>query len=155
MMMCPKCGAEMPDNTCTCSNCGEVLTSISSNTHGGDSIILNMHHTGNITDNALLCMSYLGFLVIVPLMLCKNTELARFHINQGLVLFITELTYCALFLFTRWLLLAISLWLSVIVAVMAAAGIVFVVYAAMGIAGVIRGETRELPVIGSCKIIKY
>ena len=77
MMMCPKCGAEMPDNTCTCSNCGEVLTSISSNTHGGDSIILNMHHTGNITDNALLCMSYLGFLVIVPLMLCKNTELAR------------------------------------------------------------------------------
>ena len=95
MMMCPKCGAEMPDNTCTCSNCGEVLTSISSNTHGGDSIILNMHHTGNITDNALLCMSYLGFLVIVPLMLCKNTELARFHINQGLVLFITEL--CIIF----------------------------------------------------------
>lgn len=154
MMMCPKCGAKMPDDVGICSNCGEVLTSISSHTHGGDSMVLNMHHTCSITDNALLCMSYLGFLVIVPLMFCKNTKLARFHINQGLVLFITELVYGALFLFTRWLLLAISLWLSVIVAVMAVAGIVFIIYAAMGIAGVIRGETRELPVIGSCKIIK-
>ncbi|MCI6007972.1 zinc-ribbon domain-containing protein [Oscillospiraceae bacterium LCP25S3_E10] len=154
MMMCPKCGAKMPDDVGICSNCGEVLTSISSHIHGGDSMVLNMHHTSSITDNALLCMSYLGFLVIVPLMFCKNTKLARFHINQGLVLFITELAYGALFLFTRWLLLAISLWLSVIVAVMAVAGIVFIIYAAMGIAGVIRGETRELPVIGSCKIIK-
>jgi len=157
-MICPKCGAEVADGVYVCSNCGEEM---SYNSLGGDdysymnsSSVIGVQHNEIYCQKAMLCLSYVGFLVIIPFLFCKNTSETRFHINQGIVLLITELVYAICYLLLRLVLLAISMWLYVIVAVMAVASIVFVIYAIMGIVSVIKCENRELPVIGGCKILK-
>lgn len=58
------------------------------------------------------------------------------------MLLITEIIYAFAYLLIKSVLLAISMWLYVIVAVMAAASIVFAVYAIMGIVSVIKMKTR-------------
>ena len=35
-------------------------------------------------------LSYIGILVLVPILAAKDSQYARFHANQGLVLFITD-----------------------------------------------------------------
>ena len=38
----------------------------------------------------LAWLSYLGFLFLVPLLVYKDSPYAKFHVNQGIVLFIAE-----------------------------------------------------------------
>ena len=38
----------------------------------------------------LAWLSYLGFLFLVPLLVYKDSPYDKFHVNQGIVLFITE-----------------------------------------------------------------
>ena len=87
-------------------------------------------------------LAYLGFLVFIPIFAAKDSKFARFHANQGLILFLIEFI---LIWFTRvkvlgWLfnLLELVVWLLAIV------GIVYVV----------QGKAKELPVIGNWKILK-
>lgn len=159
MMVCPKCGAEIENGAYVCSNCGEEIncdTYVENNnyTYINNGGTLGVSHSIAYSQKAMLCLSYVGFLVIIPFLFCKNTSLTRFHINQGIMLLITEIIYAFAYLLIKSVLLAISMWLYVIVAVMAAASIVFAVYAIMGIVSVIKNEKRELPVIGSYAILK-
>ncbi|MBO4363977.1 MAG: hypothetical protein J5912_06325, partial [Clostridia bacterium] len=47
--------------------------------------------TQDINDNkGLTILAYIGPLVFIPMFVRKNSKFARFHCNQGLILFILE-----------------------------------------------------------------
>lgn len=94
-------------------------------------------------------LSYLGILVLISLAMGK-TSFAKFHANQGLVLFIIEVLGAAI--------LGIGLAIPVIRVVFAIVGGLFelicLCLAILGIVSAVNGETKELPVIGAVKLIK-
>ena len=45
------------------------------------------------SNKAMAVLSYLGILVLVPLLGAKNSPFARFHTNQGLILCIATILY--------------------------------------------------------------
>ena len=88
-------------------------------------------------------LAYIGILVLVPLFAAKDSPFARFHTNQGLLLLILHLI--------GWVLSFIPYigWV--------ACGIINVVCFVLFILGLInavRGDAKELPLIGKYRILK-
>lgn len=87
-------------------------------------------------------IAYLGILFIVPLLVAKDSKFARFHANQGLILFVclviaNVLSYIPIIKFFAWIV-----------------DIALLVLMIMGILNAAKGEAKELPVIGKYRFIK-
>jgi len=95
----------------------------------------------DIRSNKLMgILAYLGILVFIPLLVAKNSKFARFHVNQGLILFIC--------IVVSWIIGRFS------PAVAGVLDIVIFVLAIIGIFNVVKGVTKKLPLIGNFRIIQ-
>ncbi len=100
-------------------------------------------------------LAYLGILVLIPLFAAPGSRFARFHTNQGLVLFVAALIWGAFRTVVKWIFS--SVWWPVSSAVSWALNIltlIFVVYIVLGIIHAARGEAKRLPFIGRIRILK-
>jgi len=88
-------------------------------------------------------LAYIGILFIVPLLVAPKSKFAKFHANQGAVLFIAEAA-----LGFVWLIPVLG-W-----AVGFFGGIASFVFAIMGILNAANGKMEKLPLIGDIEIIK-
>lgn len=97
-------------------------------------------------------LSYIGILFIIPLFAAKESRFAKFHANQGLVVFLAQLILNVASATISALLAAIHLGaLAAIVAplislVSLALSVIGIIYAA-------QGKAKELPVIGKFHIL--
>ena len=106
----------------------------------------------DIKENKLMgILSYISFLVVIPLFGAKSSKWARFHANNGLILAITELGIWIFFgllgmIPNAGVILWIIGWIcSLVPLALSVFGIIFAA----------QGKARELPVIGGkIKIIK-
>ena len=99
-------------------------------------------------------LAYLSFLVFIPMFAAKESRFARFHANQGLVLFIIEAAYGILYAILSAIIFAISWRLLFLLTIISILCLVFVVLAVIGIINASKGEKKELPVIGKIRILK-
>ena len=100
-------------------------------------------------NGTIAVLAYLWVLVLIPILFAKRSTFARFHANQGLILLIIWIVVATLlYILSAPLVNFKLLWIDGIIN----AGLfVFVV---LGIVNVIRGEARELPIIGKYSILK-
>lgn len=141
-MYCPSCGAEVTTDAQMCPVCGapidpdiQQVQSVQNN-----SVSDEMDAQKN---KGMAVLSYIGLLFLIPLLAAKDSGFARFHVNQGLVLFLLEIL-CGV-------LMAIPV-LGWILGIVGYAGAL--VIGVIGILNAIRGEKKELPIIGKIQIIK-
>ena len=80
-------------------------------------------------NKVLALLSYLGVLVIIPLLLKKDSPFVQFHAKQGLVLLV------------GW----VISWFPVLGWIV---GIIVFVLSVMGIINVLDGEKKRLPIVG-------
>ena len=92
-------------------------------------------------NKVMAILAYLGILVFIPLFAAKESKFARFHTNQGLILFICSVV---IFVVGRIPGLATLAWLL---------NIAVAVFAIIGIINAAKGEAKELPLIGKFRII--
>ncbi len=140
MAICQKCGAQIPDGATTCPSCGAAIgTDVSAK-------IQNLNNTADYTsqmdpadveaNKVFAVLSYFWILWLIPLLAAKESKFARFHANQGLILFIASII-CGIVPILGWLL-----------------SIVVLVFAIMGIIAAAQGQAKDLPLIGKIKLIK-
>lgn len=100
-------------------------------------------------NKAMAILAYISWLVLIPLFLAKSSKFASYHANQGLVLAIIELI-C-------WIVLGILGGLPLLGwifrLVNGLLGIVFLIFSILGIVNVVNGRAKELPLIGSIKLL--
>ena len=94
------------------------------------------------SNKVMAVLAYLGILVLVPLLAAKESKFARFHTNQGLILLICSIVSFAIgkvpsIAFISWIL-----------------NIAILILAIIGIINAVKGETKELPLVGKFTIIK-
>lgn len=120
----------------------------------------NLTNTENLTsqfdaqdieaNKIMAILAYLSFLVLVPIFAAKESKFARFHVNQGLVLFIVEVIISALLGFLMGIpVVGIVAWIASGVLWLAA-----IVMSVLGILNAARGEAKRLPLIGHFEIFK-
>ncbi len=106
-------------------------------------------------------LAYMGPFVVVPLVFARESAFARFHANQGLLLFLLEFGLWSI----NWVLgflfmptLARSGFFNALAHLYGfAAGVIWAVFAIMALMGIlhaIAGVDDKLPVIGNFHIVK-
>ncbi len=106
-------------------------------------------------------LSYLGILFLIPLLAAKESLYARFHTNQGLVLFLAEMILAIAGRIISWILgtlinvvtLGLLGWVipTIINLIVVVISLIFVI---LGIVNACSGEPKKLPIIGSITLIK-
>lgn len=106
-------------------------------------------------DNKIMgILAYLGILVLVPILAAKESPFARFHANQGLLLFIAAFACSTVMWIITFILVIISPSLALISTILSLALLAIPVLAIIGIINAAKGEMKELPIIGKYRILK-
>ena len=180
MAFCTNCGKELNESDKFCPSCGKEVGA-QNNTYSapkGSNFSEKFNEYTNaedktyefdpmdISDNKVFALlSYIGILVLVPLIAAPKSKFARFHANQGLVLLIGEEAYTTvrgvllgvlklvrhITLFGGVLFSPVYWAVNIITGVLSLA---FLVFAIIGIIDAAQGKAKELPVISKFKIIQ-
>ena len=105
----------------------------------------------DIQDNKIMAvLAYLSWLVLIPLFAAKDSKFARFHCNQGLVLAICEIVVSIVL----GILSAIPFLGFIFSIILALFSLVCFIFSILGIINAVNGRAKELPLIGSYKLLK-
>ena len=108
----------------------------------------------DINNNKIMAiLAYIIFLV--PLFAAKDSKFARFHTNQGLVLFICDIVVMIVLGIVTAIIAFIPFVGPILSGIIwAVIPIVLLVFAILGIVNAVQGKAKELPIIGKFKILK-
>lgn len=182
MPYCVKCGQHFDDSADYCPYCGtanKLKINAGANSGTTDNVTGNNARTvagelynkafdtkdstyemnsDDVRDNKFMAiLSYLGALVFVPFFAEKNSKFVRYHAVQGMNLFIISVIVGVIAAIAVKLLSFNSsflggLWDLVIITPISLA---IVALSVIGIVNVVRGHSKELPVIGKIKFVKF
>jgi len=148
MIYCNHCGKKLEDGAVFCPSCGTAVPAASCST---DTVSVS----GDAEKNKLFAvLSYFGFLVFVTICSAPRSRFARFHANQGLVLFLADLICGISGLILHAVLSLISWRLFFISSLWNLIWIPLTVLSFIGIANAAQGQEKELPFIGKIRILK-
>lgn len=100
-------------------------------------------------------LAYFGILVLIPILAAKESKFARFHANQGLILLITGVAYSIFVQVIIKIVAFISYALAGIVGIaLGLAWLLLLVLVIIGIINAVKGEFKQLPLIGQFQILK-
>lgn len=153
MLTCKQCGTQVEDGVMNCTNCGAPIEapvqqnqpidlSEKFNEFNNTADTTSEYDAQDIEKNKVMAvLAYILF--FIPLLAAKDSKFARFHTNQGLVLFLGGIiaSVVAVIPVIGWIIAPI-------------AGLVITVLAVIGIINALNGKAKELPVIGKFKILK-
>lgn len=107
-------------------------------------------------NKGITILSYISWLVLVPLLARKDSRFARFHSNQGFVLAIigTAISITGTVITTPLNLAHLWVVSTVISVLFWLLEIPVLVFCIIGIVNVAQGRAVELPIIGKIKIFK-
>lgn len=171
MAFCEKCGTQLNDGANFCPSCGaqkEEAAPAQQTTPPQVtdfvSTVQNLNNTkdstaefdqSDIEQNKILALfAYIGILFLVPLLGAKDSKYARFHANQGLLLFVAEIAYSVAYFVVSAIILMIAPFLFFLPAILGLVNLVFLAAAILGIVNAVTGKAKELPLIGTFRIIK-
>ena len=170
MAVCPKCGNKVNDGTVFCPECGTKIENAVAS--GTESIqpdkpvelekdvqpVQNQYQqqgygqpVQNQQKKGMAVLSYFGFLVLIPLFTARDDDFSRYHINQGMILFIIDIVVSVLNNTLAKMGGVLGTSVSIADAIIALMAFVFAI---IGIVHAAKGEKKPLPLIGKINIIK-
>ena len=148
MRICRKCGAQVADGVMACPQCGAPM------------IEPPKTPQQDVDQNKVMAvLAYVGILVLIPILAAKESKFARFHANQGLILLITGVAFSIFVPVVIKIVAFISYVLAGIVGIalgiaLVLAWLLLFVLAIIGIINAVKGEFKQLPLIGQFQILK-
>ena len=153
MTTCTKCNALIEEGLTACTLCGAPVEAPAQQNEPTDinDKITQLNNTADTTaeyttediekNKIMAVLAYIIFLI--PLLAAKESKFARFHTNQGLVLFIIGVlsSVVAVIPIIGWIIAPIG-------------AILVTVLAVIGVINALNGRAKEVPVVGKFKILK-
>ena len=149
---CPQCGAPIEEGAMKCRYCEtpfvnkDVVSPQQFN-------FQEVQYQNEVSDRSDVeankvfgIIAYLGIFVFISIFAAPKSSFARFHSNQGLVLFIANVLLSLLSEAMRFI------WMGGMVVSL---GRIFcLILMIVGLISAAQGQTRELPIIGKIKLLK-
>ncbi|MCL2632998.1 MAG: zinc-ribbon domain-containing protein [Oscillospiraceae bacterium] len=155
-MFCKKCGKQLSSDETFCTGCGSPVTGSPNTDNSFNNTINEFMDTPDSTsefdrydieDNKIMAiLSYIWILFLIPLLVAPQSRFARYHANQGLILFIFScIGSVASMVFASFA------YIGTVVSI--AIGLFTLVLMVAGIVNAYNGKAKELPLIGKFKIL--
>lgn len=155
MKFCSSCGNHLDDNANFCPACGAKITETKETSSAQTKFEECINEFTNTADTSAqytaediaankvyAILAYLGLLFLIPLLAAKNSPFARYHTNQGILLFIVQTVSVLTTQIPQvgWLVSgAINIFTTVLLII--------------GIINAYNGNAKELPLIGRFRIL--
>lgn len=166
-MFCKKCGKELPEGAKFCEGCGAPVGGAQAKETPKNSFeetVKNLGNTADVTgdfdaadiakNKVLALFAYIGILFLIPLLAAPNSKFARFHTNQGLVLFITGVIWGVISGIVNLIVGGVPVLGSLFSILSALVSLALFILAILGIINACTGKAKELPLVGTFKILK-
>ena len=165
-MFCEKCGKELPEGAKFCEGCGAPVggTAKEAQKNSFEETMKNLGNTADVTDEfdaadiaknkVLSLFAYIGILFLIPLLAAPNSKFARFHTNQGLVLFIAGVVWGVVSGIINLIVGSVPVLGSLFSILSALVSLALFILAILGIINACSGKAKELPLVGTFKILK-
>lgn len=134
MAFCSKCGSQLNDGDKVCGNCGTPVSGAA--------------HSGSSNETLMGILAYLGILALVPYLVKDQTAFVHAHAVRGMNLFLLEVIAWVADGIISAVLPGFGGVLSSLV------GLAGFVFSLIGIIYVANHEDKDLPLIGSIRLIK-
>ena len=133
MAFCSKCGSQLNEGDKVCGNCGTPVPGAA--------------HSGSSNETLMGILAYLGILALVPYLVKDQSTFVHAHAVRGMNLFLLEVI--------AWVAVGILSWVPVLNDVLSSVvGLASFVFSLIGIIYVANHEDKDLPLIGSVRLIK-
>lgn len=107
------------------------------------------------SNKVMAVLAYIGLLFLIPLLVAKDSKFAKFHTNQGIVLFIADIAIGVVIGVLAVILAFIPVVGPIIAAIVSGVlGLAIFALMILGIINAATGKAKELPLIGKIKILK-
>ena len=144
MKYCQNCGKKIDEDSKYCSECGARIEKETIDPE----IIDDEYSSEDIEQTKVLSLfAYINFLFIIPLIACKDSKYARFHVNQGIILCITSVILSVAINVAE--MFSISYVYDILEAI---SSIGMTVLMIIGIVNATTGKAKRLPIIGKFDI---
>lgn len=172
MAFCKNCGAQVEDGIKFCAACGTPVDGAPAQQAQPAAAPAQPVLTGDAdvqANKSIAWLSYLGIFLLIPMLARKTSAYCRYHVTQGVTFFAVSLCHTILYFIFSAIARAIfppSLkygfltyyyspsWAMVLVTIIGSIiSIGFCVLAVIGIVNAVKGEEKELPIIGKIKIL--
>lgn len=136
MAFCAKCGSQLNEGDKACGNCGEPVPGAN---RAPDNTSSN--------DMWMGILSYLGALALVPYLIKDQSSFVRAHALRGINLLILEVI--------AWVAVGVFSWVPILDGILSTVvGLACFVFSLIGIINVANKDDKDLPFIGSIRLIK-
>lgn len=166
-MFCEKCGKELPEGAKFCEDCGAPVGGAPAKgtpKNSFEETVKNLGNTADVTgdfdaadiakNKVLALFAYIGILFLIPLLAAPNSKFARFHTNQGLVLFITGVIWGVISGIVNLIVGGVPVLGSLFSILSALVSLALFILSILGIINACTGKAKELPLVGTFKILK-
>ena len=167
MAYCQNCGAEVQEGSAFCLHCGAPVENGGTKTAEAkpdfNATVQKLTDTADTTfsfdpadiekNKGMALLSYLSWLVLIPLLAGNKSPYVRFHANQGLVLAIVEIVWGVVSAILSRILDSMFWPLTLISSLLPLVNILFGILAILGIVNAVSGKAKELPVIGRIRLL--
>lgn len=175
MAYCEKCGTKLEENERFCPECGAAVEEEAQvvkpqgagpqarkpQPEKSQAVKYSVSDKAVPTDNeiqngkVMAVLSYLSILVLIPWFVEKENRYVRFHAKQGMLLFMSQVILGIFTCISSMILMNISIELWVLLSlVLGCVNCVLGILAIVGIVYAVKGQMKELPIIGKIKILK-
>ncbi len=132
MAFCSKCGSPLNDGDRACGNCGELV---------------NGAHAPSSNDMWLGILAYLGALALIPYLIKDKSPFVRAHAVRGINLLLLEIIAAVA--------VGVFSWVPVLNDILSTLlGLASFAFSLIGIINVANKEDKDLPFIGTIRLIK-
>jgi uncharacterized membrane protein len=136
MAYCSKCGSQLNEGDKACGNCGEPV--------GGAA---RSPETTSSNDMWMGILSYLGILALIPYLVKDQTPFVRAHAVRVINLLLLEVI--------AWVAVGVFSWVPVLDGILSTVvGLASFALSLIGIINVANKDNKDLPFIGSIRLIK-
>lgn len=167
MKICKRCGEQVDEGKGFCLSCGAMFEDDENERVGIEEKAdfekflesgrdyTHEYDARDIVENKMYAMfSYILILFLIPLLIKPTSKYCRFHVNQGIVLCISQLSIGILLMIVsyafKWFYVGKIIFTFICVTV----GIIALLYMGIGVMNVYNSKAKELPIIGKIRLIK-
>ncbi len=134
MAYCSKCGSSLNEGDKVCGNCGEPVPGANRSSSNSNEIWMGI-------------LSYLGILALIPYFVKDQTPFVRAHAVRGINLLLLEVIV--------WVAVGVFSFIPLLNDILSTlAGLASFVLSLIGIINVANKEDKDLPFIGTIRMIK-
>lgn len=134
MAYCSKCGSSLSEGDKVCGNCGEPVPGANRSSSNSNEIWMGI-------------LSYLGILALIPYFVKDQTPFVRAHAVRGINLLLLEVIV--------WVAVGVFSFIPLLNDILSTlAGLASFILSLIGIINVANKEDKDLPFIGTIRMIK-